>query len=126
MLSGSGVKPCTAVLQVLGLAGIDVTDADKVQLGGLVCALTLGPNHITIVDFSDNHIGKCFELSVGCVTFIFLVLMVIMVAAGTACMYTACKACVLYMCCCSCVVQHAAVTCHNSMLAKLDQSNSGA
>eukprot|EP00775_Hariotina_reticulata_P003245 gene3245-biopygen4903 len=47
-----------ASLKVLGLASIDVTDADKVQLAGLVSALTLGQSQITAVDFGGNHIGN--------------------------------------------------------------------
>lgn len=55
------IPPCheyPAHLQVLGLADIGVTDADKVQLQGLVHALTVGPTQLVQMDFDANYIGK--------------------------------------------------------------------
>lgn len=43
---------------MLGLADIGVTDADKVQLKGLVYALTIGPTELEQLDFDVNYIGE--------------------------------------------------------------------
>lgn len=45
-------------VQVLGLADICVSEVDKVQLQGLVYALTIGPTALEQLDFDANYIGK--------------------------------------------------------------------
>jgi hypothetical protein len=47
-----------ACLQVLALADIGVGEADKVQLHGLVHALTVGPGQLAQIDFDANYIGE--------------------------------------------------------------------
>lgn len=44
--------------QVLGLADIGVTDHDKVQLQGLVHAVSTGPKQLEQLDFDANYIGR--------------------------------------------------------------------
>jgi hypothetical protein len=52
-----------ACSQVLALADIGVGEADKVQLQGLVHALTVGPSQLAQLDLDANYIG---ELHCGC------------------------------------------------------------
>ncbi|WIA09224.1 hypothetical protein OEZ85_008634 [Tetradesmus obliquus] len=62
-LSGCGLQHltpalrCMQDLQVLALADIGVGEADKVQLQGLVHALTVGPCQLAQLDFDANYIG---------------------------------------------------------------------